>query len=183
MSTRLKGWIAAPLKEADKVEQAMREIRDGLWLRSAVGPQLDMLGRVYGEKRIGRLDDDYRLAIQLKAATVVNGTPDEIMVFMQLIYGSQSFEYVPEYPAGFWIVSDVVPSPEQLERISPAGVAAFPGSWLITTNNEYITTTTGERLMVVATDTRGAALADTLDAALDTWSDSLDPTADIVAAT
>ena len=183
MSTRLKGWIAAGLKEADRVEQAMQEIRDGLWLRTAVGVNLDMLGRVYNVQRKGREDAEYRLDIQLQAATVVNGTPDEILVFLQLIYEVTGVEYVPEYPAGFFIAGPLVPTVDQLQRISPAGVSAFPGEYMTTIEGEYVTTIEGERMLSIVIDTRSAALADALDTALDIYADSLDPTAEIIADT
>ena len=171
MSTRLKGWIAAGLKEADYVEQAMWEIREGLWLKNAIGANLDLLGRVYNVTRQGRDDATYRTAIQLKAATSVNGTPDEIVRFLALIYDIADVEYTPEYPARYWISGALLPTVAQLSQISPAGVGGFPGEGISTIEGEYVTTIEGEKMLVVASSTSSGWIEDTINPAADAIED------------
>lgn len=171
MSTRLKGWIAASLDQADDMETAAQEIQDGMYLATAVGVQLDMLGRIYNVLRQGRLDADYRKAIQAVAATAVNGTPDEIITFLRVAYGIEG-QYTPEYPGSFFIEPPSALTMSQLQAMAPAGVAAFPADYAAMENGEYETLENGEYILQV--DKSGAieTIEDTFDTA-DTWQDTL----------
>ena len=149
MSTRLKAWIAASLSQADDLETALQELRDGLWIRTATGANLDILGRVYGESRSGRDDIAYRQAIQVQAATVVNGTPDEITTFLELAFGVPGLSIIPQYPAAFYIV-DSPATTTQLESISPAGVGVFAAVYLATVEGVVLATVEGDPLVAQA---------------------------------
>lgn len=120
---RVLGIVEAGCVQADTIEQAMFEIRDGLWIRNAVGVQLDLLGRVYRVPRRTMTDDVYRQQLQFQAATLVNGNPEEILTFLSFVTGLSDLGYLPEYPAGFAITTSasVVDLP-QLELLAPAGV-------------------------------------------------------------
>ena len=147
MSTRLKAWIAASLSQADDLETALQELRDGLWIRTATGANLDVLGRVYGVPRSGRDDIAYRQAIHVRAATVVNGTPDEITTFLELAFGTPGLSIIPQYPAAFYIV-DSPATTSQLESIAPAGVGAFAVTYLTTVEGVALTTVEGDPFVV-----------------------------------
>ena len=142
MSTRLKAWIAASLDQGDDLETALQELRDGLWIRTAEGVNLDVLGRVYGVLRSGRDDTAYRQAIQVRAATIVNGTPDEITTFLELAFGVPGLSIIPQYPAAFYIV-DSPATTSQLESIAPAGVGVFAATYLATVEGVTLTTVEG----------------------------------------
>jgi len=172
MSQKLKGLLEAGLYQGQTIEEALFEMRDGLWIRSAIGAQLDLLGRVYREQRQGREDEAYRTAIAVRAASVVNGTPDEIVTFLKLAFGFTSVVYTPEYPAAFWIEPPADLTVAQLERFSPAGVAAFPADYMVTVEGEYVTTIEDEKMMVPNTTIR-EYLGDSLDTFLDTFTDTL----------
>lgn len=149
MSTRLLGMISAHLAQGDSLEAALQELRDGLWLYTATGANLDMIGRVYGVTRQGRQDPDYRASVQVRAATVVNGTPDEILTFLQIAYGYTDLEYLPQYPAAFLILGAVDLTNQQLESLAPAGVGAYNGDFLSTVEGVTIATVDGESIAVV----------------------------------
>ena len=149
MSTRLKAWIAASLSQADDLETALQELRDGLWIRTAEGANLDILGRVYGESRSGRDDIAYRQAIHVRAATVVNGTPDEITTFLELAFGTPGLSIIPQYPAAFYIV-DSPATTSQLESIAPAGVGVFAATYLTTVEGVALTTVEGDPFVAQA---------------------------------
>lgn len=151
MSTRFKGLLSAQLDRAQDLEDMLFELRAGLFLDQAIGAQLDLLGRVYNESRQGRSDADYRTGIRVKAATVVNGTPDEICTFLKLAFGFTSVAYTPEYPGAFFIEPPSTLTVRDLERISPAGIGAYPADYLVTCDGEYLTTVGGEKLLVVGT--------------------------------
>lgn len=120
---RLLGLVGAGCSAADSVEQALFEIRDGFWVRSAVGAQLDVLGRVYGVSRGGMDDPTFRAQLQFRAGTLVSGNPEEILTFLAFVAGDVGLEYIPEYPAGFVIgISTLVGDQAMLESLAPAGV-------------------------------------------------------------
>ena len=149
MSTRLKAWIAASLDQGDDLETALQELRDGLWIRTAKGVNLDVLGRVYGIPRSGRDDTAYRQAIQVRAATIVNGTPDEITTFLELAFGVPGLSIIPQYPAAFYIV-DSPATTTQLESISPAGVGVFAAVYLATVEGVVLATVEGDPIVAQA---------------------------------
>ncbi len=173
MSTNLKGVIGAHLDQGDQLETALNEIQDGIYLSTAAGVQLDILGRVYNLGRIGRSDTEYRKALQAKAATAVNGTPDEIVTFVRLAYGIEAF-YTFEGPGSFFLEPQTSLTISQLEAISPAGVGAYPADYATLENGEYETLENGEYILQVNTAGVGAWLQDTLDAGLDLIQDTLD---------
>jgi hypothetical protein len=172
VSTKLKGLLEAGLYQGQTIEEALFEMRDGLWIRSAQGVQLDLLGRVYREQRQGREDEAYRQAIAVRAASVVNGTPDEIVTFLKLAFGFTSAIYTPEYPAAFWIEPPADLTVSQLERFSPSGVAAFPAEYMATIEGEYVTTIEGEKMMTPRT-TQSSTLNDSLETIYDIYNDTL----------
>ena len=180
MSTRFKGLLSAQLDRAQDLEDMLFELRAGLFLDQAIGAQLDLLGRVYNESRQGRSDADYRTGIRVKAATVVNGTPDEICVFLKLAFGFTSVAYTPEYPGAFFIEPPGTLTVRDLERISPAGIGAYPADYLVTCDEEYLTTTTDEKIMVVGTSGMRAGYQDTLDDTLNLLQDTLGGTSDTI---
>lgn len=148
MSTRLKGMIGAHLDQGTVLESAFTELRDGIYLSSAIGAQLDLLGHVYNLARLGRSDDEYRSALQAKAATSVNGTPDEIVTFVRLACGIDA-KYTFEGPGSFFLEPETSLTINQLKTISPAGIGAFPTSYAILEDGEYETLENGELILQV----------------------------------
>lgn len=128
-AARLIGLLRTGCEGANRLEQALFEVRSGYWLRLAVGQQLDVLGKVYNFQRDGLSDDDYRTQLQFRAAMLVNGTPEEIVTFLSFVLGGTvPIEYQPEYPAGYALLgADVSIPSEVLNSLSPSGVEATFG--------------------------------------------------------
>lgn len=130
-ASRLLGLIRSGCAQADDVEEALYEIREGLKLDNAVGAQLDLLGKLYKESRAGRSDTDYREAIRIRASLSINGTPDEILAFLRFSMGATDAVYYPEYPAGYVILTNDETfgvGSGVLDVVSPAGVQGLFGS-------------------------------------------------------
>jgi len=122
---RILGLIGAASTQADSVERMLWEIRTGFWLPNATGVQLDALGRVYGLARNGQDDATYRPRLQVQAASLINGNPEEIMTFLAFVLGDASASYLPEYPAGFAVVTtNLVDGAGLLPLLAPSGVHA-----------------------------------------------------------
>jgi hypothetical protein len=85
-------------------------LEDALWqlftersVETAVGEQLDMLGRVVGQPRQSFADDDYRLHIRARVKlNRSSGTVPELLEIFRLVTpGGTTLKFVPRFPAGF----------------------------------------------------------------------------------
>lgn len=137
-SKRLLGIMEAGTLQADQVEEALFQVRNGFFLATAVGAQLDTLGKIYREPRRGRTDAVYRDAIRLRAATAISGTPDEIIMFLKnFVAGTpEDIEYHPEYPGKYVVTTSngAFTAGNALDVISPAGVQGLVGSPILDGN-------------------------------------------------
>ena len=131
-STRLRGIIESGCKQSNQREADLFEIIAAFNLPTAKGVQLDKIGAWYREGRLGRDDADYRDAITIRAASQINGTPDEIMRFLKALFPSMSdIIYAPEYPAGFALLTTSSDGAGYLEPLAPAGVSAVYGEAIL----------------------------------------------------
>jgi hypothetical protein len=127
-STRLRGLIESGCQQSNSTESGLFEIVAAFDLPAAKGVQLDKIGAWYREGRLGRDDAAYRDAITVRAASMVNGNPDEIIRFLKSLFPSMSdLRYVPEYPAGFAMVTTSSEGSGYLEPLAPAGVGVIFG--------------------------------------------------------
>jgi len=146
-ASRLLGLVRAGCAQADDVESAMHQIREGFWLADAIGVQLDTLGKIYREARNGRSDTDYREAIRIRASLLVNGTPDQILSFLRFSMGGTDLAYYPEYPAGYVILTDDETfglGTGVLDILSPAGVQGLFGSPMLDGNGDLMLAANGK---------------------------------------
>jgi hypothetical protein len=122
-SDRLQGIVSAADGAANDIETALFEIRDNIYLSTAIGEQLDLLGIVFNEPRAGRDDTEYRIILQIRAASAYSGEPEGIISILKSIYGAGSVQYRPFYPGKYylWVDIDFITT-AILNRISPAGV-------------------------------------------------------------
>lgn len=124
---RIQSIMQTAASQEDHAEADGLAIRSGFVLANAAGVQLDTIGSLYKEPRGGRADDAYRLIIQAKAATAINGNPEEILKFLVQILGYAGSRYIPDYPAGFRIAiggtsSTLAELDALIRELSPAGV-------------------------------------------------------------
>lgn len=63
---RTSALTAAIARQSQQVEDLLWQIKGAFDLDTAVGEQLDWLGRRVGERRQGRADDDYRAAVRAR---------------------------------------------------------------------------------------------------------------------
>ena len=82
----IEGLVTSLTDRVQELENVMFEIVDGFLLDTAVGEQLDVLGRIVNQPRGGRDDDTYRL--WLRARILVNrgsGLPEEFITLAVLV--------------------------------------------------------------------------------------------------
>jgi hypothetical protein len=104
------------------VENLLSDILVNSELGSAIGVQLDVLGRLFGEDRSGKDDDEYRAAIAARISIRSSqGTPDEILSITKTLAGSDTANIHEHFPAEY-AVSVVVTADDTLLSI-PTSIA------------------------------------------------------------
>lgn len=104
-SPNVEGLLSSFLEELQLFENSIEEVSAAFDIDTAIGVQLDVLGRIVGQPREGRIDDVYRLWIN--ARILINqssGTAEEIYQVVSLLTGDMapgSFKIEENYPAGF----------------------------------------------------------------------------------
>ncbi len=99
---RLAAFLSAFLRRCNDIESALLDILKKRDLDIATGAQLDALGKIVGQSRIGATDDVYRLYIRVRI--LVNrsrGTCNDVMAVASAAIGSIGFQLLEFYPAGF----------------------------------------------------------------------------------
>ncbi len=83
----------------EDLEAALFQLIEDLWLTTAVGVQLDILGEHLNLPREGRDDETYRSLLQLKAKVNAGaGTPEDLISAIVTLYGATVVNYIPDYP-------------------------------------------------------------------------------------
>lgn len=88
--------VSAPLVQVQELEDALWSLIAGRALSTAIGVQLDGLGAIVGEARIGLGDEDYRALIRARiAANRSDGQGDTLLRVARLVSGSVDVAGVP----------------------------------------------------------------------------------------
>lgn len=96
---RIEGFIRAFIRGFEAMEEELFRIRDFRWVDTAHGKQLDGLGAIVGQKRNGRNDVEYRIAILAKIAiNTSEGLMEDLIAVFRLLTGAtdvNAYEYYP----------------------------------------------------------------------------------------
>ena len=96
---RIQGLVRNFVRPMDNIEDELFRILNFRWVDTATGIQLDGMGSIVGERRRGRTDEAYRLAIRTRIAiNISKGTPEEVIAIFGLLTGSTDtriYEYFP----------------------------------------------------------------------------------------
>lgn len=134
--SRIEALVTAFTEQAhgcttESIEDMFEQLKDDLWLGTAVGAQLDGLGDILDLERSGRDDDDYRL--WLRAWILVlrsSGTPEELITIVDLLApDADSIDLEEQFPAAFvirltddWVWADAQVLADIVGTAKPAGV-------------------------------------------------------------
>lgn len=81
---RREAYLSAVLAEVQAFEDAAYSVLEGFDLDTAVGVQLDKIGKILRTRRDGRLDDAYRLRLRVEVLILRSrGTPDDLIGIAQ----------------------------------------------------------------------------------------------------
>jgi hypothetical protein len=96
---RIASLLRAPLAQVQDLEDALWSLLAGRALSTAVGVQLDGLGQIVGEGRVGLGDDDYRALIRARiVANRSDGQGDTLLRLARLVLGTTVTLRLREYP-------------------------------------------------------------------------------------
>jgi len=104
---KLAGVIGAFTEQIQDLENAIFGLFGKLDIENVSVDNLDRLGAIVGQDRLGQTDAGYRLFIYAKIATNNSqGTAEEIMSIFKLITQSTFVQYFDLYPAAIQIMGD-----------------------------------------------------------------------------
>jgi hypothetical protein len=90
----LNAILSALLTQVQKAESALTTTIVSRFLGHAQGVQLDAYGRLVGEARLGRSDDDFRKGIRLRIfVNGSNGRPEDLIYITRQLTGFQTINY------------------------------------------------------------------------------------------
>jgi len=149
-SDNINAMIDLSMQQGNKIEQCLYEIKNNFYLDMAEGVQLDILGRVFNELRQGRIDADYRLALQEKGALNFSGEPESIISILKSTYGATYVNYRPDYPGKFYINTDAEITHSILEPLAMAGVLGQNEEYIVDANDNFLVDANGNNITAIS---------------------------------
>lgn len=124
----LQGLLEVWGERVQGLEDAAWTVLTEKWLDVAVGSQLDEIGGVIGEPRLGRTDTQYRDAIGLRITiNQSGGEPERIIEYLIRVLGADSVIYSELYPAKIEVFVEGTVDWNTIDRVRsivPAGVGS-----------------------------------------------------------
>jgi len=112
-----------------ELEDAVWSVLTERWVPEAIGAQLDEMGEIVGEPRLGRTDAEYRPAIELRISlNQSGGEPERIIEFLRRIAGADAVIYKEIWPAKIeiYVRGDIDESQaRRVRELVPAGVGTI----------------------------------------------------------
>ena len=128
-AAQLRAVVRGILGEVQLAEDTLLDLATNLTVDAATGAQLELLGRLLGERRDGLADSAYRRYLRARMMIRLSeGTIDEILEIASTLSGG-TVRYSPAYPAGYRLHLATPVPPElkarfkaRLLEATPAGV-------------------------------------------------------------
>lgn len=121
--------VDAFVDEIQTVENSIFDVYTKRGMDTAIGAQLDVIGIIVGESRVGRSDDIYRIAIKARIKlNTGSGEPNTIIDAMKQFMNTDIVDFSEPYPAYFTLfiqtninISNIA---SIVREISPTGVGS-----------------------------------------------------------
>lgn len=134
-SPNLSSVLTALVEQLQELDTVTMDLYTDRWLSSAIGVQLDIIGKIVGEQRQGRTDDDYRDAIKVRIGiNLGNGTAEDVIEVVRSFFDDMTVQVIDYYPASFTVklvdpinplVIDTVKLRAYIDSVKPVGVHAM----------------------------------------------------------
>lgn len=127
---RIEGLLTSFVEQIQDLEDVIHKLPEDLTIATAIGIQLDLIGTIVVQDRLGFSDDIYRSLLQAKIGeNVSKSTPEDVMDVVQLLINPTLIHFQEYFPAGYGLAIDKEIDPtlidffyERIERVDPAGV-------------------------------------------------------------
>lgn len=126
-SDNFKEMITAFVDQIQDIEDAAYDVYTLRYIETAEGVQLDELGLIVGESRLGKTDEEYRAALLFRVfINMSNGEPERMITAFRTFTEADKIKFYELYPAAVHLISDGSTVPDNLisalENVAPAGV-------------------------------------------------------------
>ena len=124
----IESFLKVYLEKLEEVEQGFLQLLNERGISSAIGNQLDLIGKIVGESRLGRDDETYRSALYLRIfINNSEGTPEDVLSALKLITQATYVNMWEHYPASVHLLTNGTSIPdnlaETLKNVVPAAVS------------------------------------------------------------
>lgn len=103
-SPRFAALISSYIEEVQLVENVAWQVLESRMLELATGAQLDLLGKLVGQERVGDSDDEYRVYIRARiAVNMSDGTADDVMRVAGTLLDGLTWRYWEVYPMTIFV--------------------------------------------------------------------------------
>lgn len=134
-ASNVNNLVATYLRPIQDLETVFWAMINGFMIGAAVGDQLDALGALVGEARLGRSDTNYRAAVLLRVrVNRSQGLAEDIIQVANLASGNTA-KYYEYYPLGFEVQIDLYSTPNVLARMLYSTKAVSSLGVLVTTQS------------------------------------------------
>lgn len=128
---KILGVVNAMLTPLTEVETLADQVKTQRWIDTAIGAQLDGVGSIVGESRLGRNDDDYRTAILFRIfVNTSNATPEDLIKGLRLLTMPDDIQYIEQYPATAILFTNGPGIPfgiqAVIQSLAPAAISNVP---------------------------------------------------------
>lgn len=124
---KIKALVAIYGARAQIVEDAIWSQLTLHWVDTAEGIQLDRLGQIVQEPRLGRGDEEYRRSIQFRIKINTSGAQPDIQIEALKVFAEAPYATIREiFPAAYFLFSTSPEPPvnifERMQQIKPVAV-------------------------------------------------------------
>lgn len=128
---RIREVVVALPRQLSIFEQVADQVKNERGLDVAVGVQLDRLGEIIGEKRLGRTDEDYRRVLQFRIfVNISKGRPSDVNYVVKFLSQGDDVQYLESYPASVYMFTSGYEANATIstsaQEVSPAAIANIP---------------------------------------------------------
>jgi hypothetical protein len=135
-----EGVLESSDNQFNEIEVVLFQLYLNMWISTAVGEQLDVLGVHLDISRNGRNDTNYRSLLIAKVdANTSSGQPERVISAVKSLFGVTDVEYDPEYPAKFRLnapVDETFQIENNLVTLAGDNLTTLAGDNLITQNDD-----------------------------------------------
>lgn len=161
----IRGLFQSYLQGVQDVEDMWFQLMNERDLVSAIGAQLDILGSIVGEDRLGRGDDDYRGAIYNRIAiNTSDGTHPKVTEILKLISGGSEAKVMEYFPASVFYYTNGFLNNSAKDTMASATAAGVGSSVMFTKGgNTFIPAGLRQVVNNLVTDSGDQVVTDQLD--------------------